>query len=87
MSQNHDYTDAGFSPFMTRSIDETGASNLDGESQVSQLGSREMNYDQSPTTGNLGSVIQIGNIKIDGVTGRISIYDDNGNEVTRIGAL
>ena len=87
MSQNHDYTDAGFSPFMTRSIDETGAADLDGEAQVAQMNSREINYDQSPVTGSLGSVIQIGNIKIDGVTGRISIYDDNGNEVTRIGAL
>lgn len=83
-----DYTSSGFSEFLTRSIDDSiNAPNLDAVASSTQLSSREVNYDQSPTTGALGSVIRIGNIQIDGVTGRISIFDDNNNEVTRIGAL
>lgn len=83
----YDYQAAGFSAFLTRSIDDSAALNLDALSSSVQQSTREVNYDHSPTTGGLGSIIRIGNIQLDGVTGRISIYDSNNNEVVRIGEL
>ncbi len=85
-----DYTSAGFNNFLTRSLDdialaspgtlETSAGAVAGTSQ-------EVNFDHAPTTGALGSSVAVGNIAIDGVAGRISIFDDQGNEVVRIGNL
>jgi hypothetical protein len=81
----YDYTNAGFDPFLTRSIDTIGAPNLQltGDAAPSQ----ELNYDQSQTSGSLGSALQIGNIILDGTTGRISIIDENGNTVVEIGDI
>lgn len=83
----YDYQAAGFSAFLTRSIDDSPALNLDSLSSSVQQSTREVNYDQSPTTGGLGSVLRIGNIQLDGITGRISVYDSNNNEVLRLGEL
>lgn len=76
---DYDYLAAGFNPFMSRSIDAAAAIAVPS-------GVREINYDQQQVSGSLGSTLRVGNISIDGVTGRISIYDDNTNEVVRIGA-
>ena len=35
----------------------------------------------------LGDAIKVGNISIDGRNGRISVFDDAGNEVVRIGDI
>lgn len=83
--QNYDYTTAGFDPFLTRSIDGFNTPNLDALGATTS--SSEVNYDQSQVTGSLGNAIQVGNIRIDGVTGRITIYDQNGNEAIWIGNI
>ena len=84
----YDYTDAGFGPFLTRSIDDNSASTLDHLSDIeSSAASRIANYDQVQVSGALGDILAIGNIHIDGVSGKISIYDDDGNEVVRVGEL
>ena len=83
---SYSYINAGFDPFFSRSIDSNGSLNLD-QTVALQATNREINYDQSQTTGSLGSITRVGNIQLDGVAGRISIYDDNGNEVVRLGAL
>lgn len=85
MDENYSYIDAGFSPFLIRSIDDSGQTNL-GQVEAIQV-NRELNYDQSPTTGQLGAITRIGNIVLDGVKGRITILDDNQNEVVWIGDI
>lgn len=86
---NYDYLSAGFGPFLTRSIDDIGEVNLDNATDMASVrgGSRELNYDQTQTTGSLGSIVQVGSIQIDGVKGRITIYDDDGNEAVWIGDI
>lgn len=77
-----DYTDSGFDDFLSRSIDNLPRSNLSGQGPVSKT----VAFDRTQTTGMLGDTLQIGSIHIDGVKGRISIFDGD-NEVVRIGEL
>lgn len=81
----YDYTTIGFDAFMTRSIDSPQVPTLDLIDANSR--STELNYDQAQTTGSLGSTLRIGNVELNGVKGRISIYDNEGHEITRIGEL
>lgn len=80
------YLTAGFNRFFSRSIgSESTSGNL---LQVANMaGSRELNFDQTPTSGNLGDIIQVGGITIDGTKRRISIFDETGVETGRIGRL
>lgn len=85
-NQVYDYTVAGFSTFLSRSLDDNGATNLESSAGLTPQ-ARNLNYDQASVTGALGDILSIGHIKIDGRTGRISIFDDNNNEVVRLGEL
>lgn len=78
-----DYTDAGFDGFLSRSIDDLSQINLDSQGPTST----SIRYDSAQVSGMLGDTLQVGKIKIDGVMGRLSIFDDNGNEVGRIGNI
>jgi hypothetical protein len=80
---DYNYSSAGFDGFLMRSIDKTPQVNLaDPGPQTTAI-----RYDSSQVSGMLGNALQIGNIKLDGVAGRISVYDSNGNESIRIGSL
>jgi hypothetical protein len=46
-----------------------------------------MRYDSAQISGMLGDTLRIGNIGLDGTKGRISVFDENNNEVVRIGNL
>lgn len=84
-----DYTNAGFNAFFSRSIGSfSSAQSLPGISVTQTQGnSREVNYDNSPTTGSLGSKVQIGDsIILDGNNKKISVVSGT-NEVVRIGEL
>lgn len=84
-----DYGNDGFNSFFSRSIDAySSAQSLpDVSSGYTQGNSREINYDNAPTTGTLGSKVQIGDsIILDGNNKKISIVDGS-NEVVRIGEL
>lgn len=83
----YDYSTVGFSPFLTRSIDDVGLTNLDQIAASAQQTTRELNYDQSATTGSLGSFLRIGSIILDGAKGRITIVDENGKEAVWIGDI
>lgn len=83
---DYDYESAGFDSFLTRSID-SQSGNLTLASSEDIGYSRQVNYDQNQVTGSLGDTLQIGNIQINGVEGRISIFDGDQNEVVRIGSL
>lgn len=80
---DYSYLDAGFDPFLSRSIDNLSQVNLDSQGPATT----QIAYDRSGVSGSLGNILQIGKIQIDGVKGRISVYDDSGNENIRIGEL
>lgn len=78
----YDYNDAGFDGFLSRSIDNLTQINLDSQGPVST----QMKFDSAQVSGMVGDSLKVGNIVIDGVTGRISIFDGN-EETVRIGKL
>lgn len=86
-----DYGQAGFDAFLNRSIDTQNNGSANPYSTLSLVppiqGGQQLNYDQMHVTGSLGDSLQIGNITLDGSTGRISITDDGGNEIVRLGVL
>ena len=69
------YEDLGFNKFLQRSIRSV---------QTSQAPSSDLNFDQVQTSGSLGSVIQVGDINIDGVNRRVEIRE-NGELVVLLG--
>lgn len=79
----YDYTTAGFDKFFSRSVDNIAQANLDSQGPVAIA----QRFDDTQVSGALGNVLSLGNITIDGVKGRISVYDDNRNETIRIGEL
>ncbi len=81
--KNYDYNSAGFDGFLSRSIDDVSQTNLDSQGPVST----QMAYDRTQVTGQLGDTLRIGLIELDGVKGRISIFDADGNEIVRMGEL
>lgn len=87
-SNRQDYTRSGFNAFFSRSIDSKDSNTLPSSSSTYRRGnSQEVNYDNSPTTGTLGSKVQIGDsIVLDGTNKRISVIEGT-NEVVRIGEL
>lgn len=79
------YANAGFDGFLSRSIDASNSPNLGVLPPINT--GQQLNYDQMQVTGALGDHLQIGNITLDGGNGRISIFDNEGNEIVRLGAL
>jgi hypothetical protein len=84
---DYSYADSGLDSFMSRSIDGLTAPNLDQLVMNMPLWARQLPYDTMQTSGQLGDTLSVGNIAIDGVTGRISVFDADNNEVVRIGTL
>ena len=83
MNNDYNYESSGFDGFLSRSVDDLTQTNLDsGGPQTTQI-----RYDGSQVSGMLGDTLQIGKVHIDGVKGRVSVYDDSGNETIRIGEL
>jgi hypothetical protein len=79
----YDYTYSGLDSFLSRSIDETPQSNLEAAGPTSM----SVAYDRNQVSGAMGDTMQVGKIQINGSDGRISICDDDGNEVARFGNL
>lgn len=80
---SYDYTDSGFDAFLSRSIDSVSQVNLESTGPTSTAKA----YDRGQSSGSIGDKIRVGRIVIDGLTGRISIFDENNNEVSRLGKL
>ncbi len=80
---NYSYEKSGFNSFLTRSIDDVPAVNLDTFAE-SASPSRAFNFDQSQTSGSLGSIYRFGTVTIDGVKGEITVDGDNRDEVVKI---
>lgn len=83
---SYSYENAGFDGFLQRSIDSAAGTALDSQS-TGGGGSKQLDLDRMQATGSFGDSIRVGNIQIDGVGGKISIYDENSDEVVRIGKL
>lgn len=83
------YVDAGFNPFLRRSIDGGEGVNLNSRSALMTTQStRELNFDQQQTTGRLGDKIQVADsLVIDGVKRRFVVIDELGNEVVWLGRV
>lgn len=86
-----DYNQAGYNSFLSKSIDVQGQVKPD-PSQVTlntpqQYSNNSVNYDFAEVSGSLGDVVRVGFIRLDGASGRISIEDETGNEIVRIGEL
>ena len=80
---SYDYTQAGLDGFLSRSIDDLSQVNLSSQGPQSM----SMAYDRAQVSGSLGNTLQVGKVHIDGISGRISVFDDSGNETIRIGEL
>ena len=86
--QNEDntYTGAGFNRFFRRSIG-SDPSTTSLRTLPSVGGSRQLNFDNQQISGALGDILRLGRINLDGKIGRLSVLDERGNEVLRLGEL
>lgn len=83
-NQPYDYNTAGFDKFFVRGGEGFAQQGADANSPVQ---STAIPFDRGQQSGSLGNIVRFGNVQIDGVKGRISIYDENNREVARIGEL
>lgn len=83
--QRDSYLDSGFDEYLTRSID--GYINTTLGNAPLMAGSQQIAFDRNQVTGAIGDKVTIGQVVIDGVTGRIAIYDVTGTEIGRIGNI
>lgn len=84
-TQVHDYETAGFNGFFRRTIGSNpNATTLRAMSGNNQ---RQLNFDNQQLSGAMGDNLRLGTIRLDGKTGRISVFDEQGNEVIRIGDM
>lgn len=79
----YDYTQAGFNPFLTRSIDVNVQPTLGVDSVVQ---SRSVAFDRGQVNGFFGDILQIGRVRIN-KDGYISFFNSDGEEVGRVGDL
>jgi hypothetical protein len=80
----YDYNTAGFDKFFVRN--HTGPVNQSADVTMVPP-STAIPFDRGQQSGSFGNIVRFGNVFIDGVKGRISIYDENQREVARIGEL
>lgn len=78
------YEDAGYNGFFRRSIGSRSTDN-----NLSGMGTRmgSINFDSMQVSGSMGDIFTIGKIQLNGRDERISIFNDNGDENTRLGEL
>lgn len=78
--QDYSYIDAGFDGFLSRSVDNLDQVNLDSQGpQTTQI-----RYDSAQLSGAFGDTVRIGQIKLNGARGNITINDGN-NDFLLIG--
>lgn len=68
---DYNYQSAGFDGFLSRSIDDLAQVTLDSPGPQTTA----IPFDRGQQSGSLGNIIMIGNIKLDGSAGRITISD------------
>lgn len=68
-SGNYSYIDAGFDPFLSRSIDNLNQTNLDSGGPAST----QVRYDSAQLSGGIGDTFRVGNILFDGRSSTVTI--------------
>lgn len=71
--KKYSYLDAGFNRFFHRKI--SGGSEFKTLSSMNGSQVSSLNFDQLQVSGSLGNTLQVGNIFVDGINGRIDIQD------------
>lgn len=84
---DYNWANAGFDGFMSRAIDTWNMARLDQLPFNPYITPRFLQQDQTQVTGKLGDKQVLGNIIIDGVKGRISVFDSDNNEVVQLGKI
>lgn len=74
-----DYSQSGFDKFLSKGDNPSLGGSLDNETVINN----SLSYDRTQVSGQLGDILQIGNIIIDGRRGKIIV--DDGNERVLIG--
>jgi len=84
-NKSYTYLDAGFNGFFRRTLASDPTQNILNSSAQGGKGSREINLDEEQFEGFMGDVLQVGRVTIDGRRGAVSVFDENKNEVGRLG--
>lgn len=88
-SGGYTYTNAGFNGFLRRTItsDPTVGTLNQMKRTVSVM--NNINFDQMHVSGNMGDMIEVGKVLIDGASGDglVAGRDDGSNQVWRVGDL
>lgn len=73
---NYTYLDAGFNRFFRRSIaSNPEAMTLRNSAMGGGSGNRELAFDRLAVSGQLGDILKIGNVYMDGRKGQITVSD------------
>lgn len=68
---DYSYESSGFDGFLSRSIDDLAQVTLDSPGPQSTA----IPFDRGQQSGSLGNIVMIGDIKLDGAAGRVTIND------------
>ena len=82
----HDYESAGFNRFFRRTLS-SDVFTTSLRTVPRRNNSGQLNFDNQQISGALGDALSLGRIRLDGKTGRISVFDERTNEVMRLGEL
>lgn len=82
--QSYSYSDAGFNGFLRRTINSNP--NALTLREVGSVKRNTINFDQMLVSGAVGDKLRIGKyLVLNGSAGRLESYDEQGNEVGRVG--
>jgi hypothetical protein len=81
------YEDAGYNKFFRRTLNSNSVeTNLSSVGAYRQYKPSSLDFDSTQTSGAIGDVLRVGKgVQIDGPRQKISIYDEQGQETTRLG--
>lgn len=82
----HDYESAGFNRFFRRTLS-SDVFTTSLRTVPRRSNSNQLNFDTQQISGAMGDALSLGRIRLDGKTGRISVFDERTNEVMRLGNL
>lgn len=81
LADEYTYRNSGLDDFFTRQID------IGGIADPVIQGGGELNYDNLQTGGSLGTVLQVGSLRLNGIDGRLEILNENGEIIGVVGSL
>lgn len=85
-SNRYTYQNAGFNRFLNRSLKSNPTANSVSDGIAIGSGTA-VNLDRQQIGGNLGNILVVGKLTLDGIKGRILVHNDGDQEVGWIGNL